>query len=1088
MLDFLIQLQSFFLLFAFIINLALAIFILLKNCHSAMNRSFFALLLGIALWTFSLFLFLVIKDTNWVLFIRRLTPIGSSLIAGYFLYFSLLFPDQNQTLSTLKKSLILLPGYLFSLLTILTPFMVESISIQDPSYPFLGIPKFGFLYKLFAVYFITYFIASISVLVYKYLKSEGRVKLQLWYVLFGMALAGTAGIIFSLIMPILNMSQFFTMGPIFTLILAGFISYAIVKHKLLQIEELLTRGIYLLLVLSAIVGTCTFILIEQAVFIPIFYLILIQVGLGAVIYFQNRKSEINQAYSAFVLFFALWNFFSFKVTQRSSFQMIIEDKLIFIPAAFLIAFFLYFTYVFPRTRKSFNNLRRGLIFIPPAIMAALVPFDLIVKNVEVINGVLSPVFGKCYLLFVGYAFVYIFIGLNNLVKQYVASSGIEKLQVKYVFLGIFLSFFVLILTNLILPWFGEARLTPYGSFFTLFFTCFTGYAIVKHRLMSIEFIIQRSSVYAFATALIMSLYVAAIFISEVYLRKFIGYSSFLVTALSVLLIAFIYHPLVKSFQDVTDKIFFRNRYNYQKVLRQISQQISSVIKLDELTRLIASSFIDTMKVSEISFLLPDKEHFRSTPLVFPRYKKIEIDIKSPIINWLSGRRDILIKEEIEEEISKSFLDKEELILKKQCEELRDAIERLGIPVWVPIILKDKLIGIIALGDKLSGEVFTSEDIELLITLANQTALALDNSRLYEEVVNIKDYNEEVLHSMVSGVITVDTRGNIVTFNPMAEKITGKNAPEIIGKNCKEIWGERGTITSVIENTLKKEKGYKNYESGIIVKDRGMVPVSLSSIVIHDHSRKKAGALVNIMDLTEVKELEEKVRRADKLSALATMAAGMAHEIKNPLSSMKVLSQLLPIRFQDEEFRKKCIEILPREIARIDRIVESLLGFARATSPKYEKMRIESVIEENIVYYTGQAKTSGVEISKEFAALPEIMGDHDQLNQVFSNLMLNAIQAMPDGGKLEIKTFEGKKVDDVLQSIKIEISDTGHGIPPQNLKKLFDPFFTTKYSGTGLGLTITHNIIEGHRGQIDVQSELEKGTTFTIALPINQELV
>ncbi|HTY12587.1 MAG TPA: ATP-binding protein, partial [Candidatus Omnitrophota bacterium] len=252
--------------------------------------------------------------------------------------------------------------------------------------------------------------------------------------------------------------------------------------------------------------------------------------------------------------------------------------------------------------------------------------------------------------------------------------------------------------------------------------------------------------------------------------------------------------------------------------------------------------------------------------------------------------------------------------------------------------------------------------------------------------------------------------------------------------------------------------------------------------------KKNGVLLTISDLTGVKELEEKVRRADKLSALATMAAGMAHEIKNPLSSMKVLSQLLPIKYQDGEFRDKFIEIMPKEINRIDRIVESLLGFARATSPKYEKMKIEEVIEDDVKYYTDQAKAGGIVIETEYASLPEIMGDHDQLGQVFSNLILNAIQAMPDGGKLKIRTVEGNKIENLLQSVVIEISDTGHGISPQNMKKLFDPFFTTKYSGTGLGLTIVHNIVDGHRGTIDVSSEPGKGTAFTITLPVGQELI
>jgi PAS domain S-box-containing protein len=341
--------------------------------------------------------------------------------------------------------------------------------------------------------------------------------------------------------------------------------------------------------------------------------------------------------------------------------------------------------------------------------------------------------------------------------------------------------------------------------------------------------------------------------------------------------------------------------------------------------------------------------------------------------------------------------------------------------------------------------------------------------------------------MVSGVMTVNIKNRVVIFNQMAEKITGRSASEVLGKTCEEIWGKRGTIPRVIESSFK-DKTCVNYESGIASPERGMVPVALSSTLLRDEQKRKIGVLLTIQDLTEVKTLEEKVRRADKLSALATMAAGMAHEIKNPLSSMKVLSQLLPLRFGDEEYRKKLQEIFPREINRIDRIVESLLGFARATAPNFEKENINAILEETLKYFKEQAENAEVKISAAYADLPEIEVDKSQISQVFSNLILNAIQAMPSGGELKIATLAGKKIENMLQEVKIQISDTGYGIAEETVKKLFDPFYTTKYGGTGLGLTITHSIVDGHRGYIDVESKVGKGTAFTVTLPVSQGLL
>jgi two-component system NtrC family sensor kinase len=595
---------------------------------------------------------------------------------------------------------------------------------------------------------------------------------------------------------------------------------------------------------------------------------------------------------------------------------------------------------------------------------------------------------------------------------------------------------------------------------------------MKHRFMSVGFLFQHGAAYAVTALIIIFFYSLVAFLSELFLLPLIGHASIIVTALAALALAIVYRPLVIGFEKVTDRLFFRGRYDYQKILRKISYEIASVIKLEQLAKLVVASFIETMRISEISFLLPEKEreHFRSVPLAIQRYKKIEIDSSSPIVAWLARTRDILVRAEVEKDA-----------------EVVDAMDRLGISVWVPIISQNRMIGIIALGDKLSGDDYSSEDLGLLTTLANQTAVALDNARLYDEVVTTKNYSEEILRSMTSGVLSTDIRGKIVTYNGMAEKITGRRTSEIMGRTCQEVWGPRGTITQAVENTLKERK-YLNYETGLTSPERGLVPVALSSTILRDSQGKKMGALLSIQDLTEMKELEDKIRRADKLTALATMAASMAHEIKNPLSSMKVFAQLLPIKIDDPEYRRKLGEILPREIDRIDRIVESLLGFARATEPTYERTRIEDVLEENLHYFSSQAEAAGIKLKKNYSLLPEIEVDRAQIAQVFSNLILNAIQAMPEGGEITVTTAPGKKVEDLLQTVKIEIADTGPGIAEEMVKKLFDPFFTTKYGGTGLGLTITHSIVDGHKGFIDVESKIGKGTRFTVTLPVSQGLV
>jgi len=963
--------------------------------------------------------------------------------------------------------------------------MIKEITIPNLAYPFLVEVTFGPVYRLFAIYFMTYFGFGLFNLSKKYFASQGREKLQIFYVLFGVATSGLIGIAASLLLPIMGITHLFALGPPATLIMAVFVAYAIIVHKLLNIEDFMTRGVYFLTAIAALVGTVFCLFTDNFQYLLLYYITLGHVALGIIVYSYNKSNKINISCSLLVFFLGAMVFsFALLFKAQEPASIMLGAKLVYVNTFLLMIPLFYFVNYFPFEKPKFSLWQKAIVPIPGIVLSILtLSSNLMVDEIafkpggrEVVFGPLAPFFAVYCLLFIGHTF-------TVLIRKYHVSSGIQKTQIGHIFVGFLIIGLPTFSANLILPaFFNYYGLAEPALYFALPGALIVANAVLRHRLMSLEIIIKKGLVYVTVTTFIIALYSLAVIISETFFRQILGYSSLVITGIAALLIAIIYQPLVKSLQSVADRLFFRGRYNYQKILNEISQRIASVIRLEELTKLIVSSLVATMRVSEISFLLleKDKDRFCSIAISLPRYKKIEIDLESPIIAWLSSTKDILVRDEIEDEIAKQA--------RAGLIEVRDEMERLGIPLWVPIVSKDNLIGIIALGQKLSGDIFTTEDIRLLSTLANQTAVALDNARLYEKVVNMKEYREKILESMLDGMLTVDVKGKIRTYNLMAEKITGRRIAEVLGKTSEEIWGRRGMITNVMENTLTNSRCYVNFEARIASPEKGLVPVSFSSSVLFDHHGKKMGALLTIQDLTEVKELEGKVRRADKLSALATMAAGMAHEIKNPLSSMKVLAQLLPKKIENHEYRAKLQEIMPREINRIDRIVESLLGFARATTLKFEKVDIKDILEDNLKYFEGQAHSAEVEIIKEYAELPQIEIDKAQLSQVFSNLILNAIQAMPEGGELKVATLPGKRTENILRTIKIQVSDSGHGISDEMQKKLFDPFYTTKHGGTGLGLTISHSVVDGHKGYIDLESSVGQGTTFTITLPVSQGLV
>lgn len=259
---------------------------------------------------------------------------------------------------------------------------------------------------------------------------------------------------------------------------------------------------------------------------------------------------------------------------------------------------------------------------------------------------------------------------------------------------------------------------------------------------------------------------------------------------------------------------------------------------------------------------------------------------------------------------------------------------------------------------------------------------------------------------------------------------------------------------------------------------------------------------------DLRDSQERLILSEKLASLGTMAAGMAHEIKNPLVSLRTFTQLLQQKWDDKEFREKFSSIIPHEIERINRIAESLLKFGRPMKPELTKVDVNSLLEEVLLLFESECKKYNVRVTKKLAALPEVSGDAGQLSQAFVNIIKNAIEAMQaKGGELVVKSDTGevvklgkirerqgvKKGEEMVWGeeeelgrptpvIFIEVTDTGEGISDENLKSLFDPFFTTKMSGTGMGLPITLRIIEEHKGSVKVRSTLGKGTTFIITLP------
>jgi two-component system sensor histidine kinase AtoS len=349
-----------------------------------------------------------------------------------------------------------------------------------------------------------------------------------------------------------------------------------------------------------------------------------------------------------------------------------------------------------------------------------------------------------------------------------------------------------------------------------------------------------------------------------------------------------------------------------------------------------------------------------------------------------------------------------------------------------------------------------------------------------QITSLKAYNDHILSSMTNGLITINMDGKIVTLNEMAERILKKDREKMEGSFLEKSLGESHPLFLLLNGTLSSGKGI--FHSEIELKENGEVLyLTVSTSPLTDGEGKKIGVLAVFEDITGLKALEEKLRQADRLAALGTLSAGLAHEVKNPLSAIKTFVQLLPKKLENPSFMEKFNITVPREIDRINHLVEDLLELTRRRVRPFAALDVNALILQVVDLHGEEMKKKQIFFDDHLdKTLPQIQGDAEMLYRAFSNLVINAIQAMPNGGSLRISSVLR---DSEYPELRITFSDTGMGMDAETAKNIFNPFFTTKDKGVGLGMALTRKIIEDHQGTIEVTSEKEKGTIFILRIPV-----
>jgi PAS domain S-box-containing protein len=348
-----------------------------------------------------------------------------------------------------------------------------------------------------------------------------------------------------------------------------------------------------------------------------------------------------------------------------------------------------------------------------------------------------------------------------------------------------------------------------------------------------------------------------------------------------------------------------------------------------------------------------------------------------------------------------------------------------------------------------------------------------------EISSLKAYTDNILSSMTNGLITIDVENRVVTLNEMAERMLRRRREEIAGLPLEQALGGNHPFHRMMTETVASEKGIFHPELELRNGDATLWLTATTSLLT-DGDGNKIGALAIFQDITDIKALEEKLRQADRLAALGTLSAGLAHEIKNPLSAIKTFVQLLPKKSESPSFMERFNITVPREIDRINHLVEDLLELTRRRKRPLVDLDVNQLIRQIMDLHGEEIGKKSILCEERLdRTIPLIHGDVETLYRAFSNMVINSIQAMPNGGSLTIVS----QYDPFASMVKISFKDTGIGMDEETTRNLFNPFFTTKDKGAGLGMALTHKIVEDHRGTIEVMSEKGKGAIFVVRLPV-----
>lgn len=701
-------------------------------------------------------------------------------------------------------------------------------------------------------------------------------------------------------------------------------------------------------------------------------------------------------------------------------------------------------------------------------------------------------------LSVGYlAFYYVVAATIFQLRYRRAKTALERQQLKWLTRGTLLAitpftllFAIPYLADITVP----STLTKLAGLSLVFLPLTFSWAIVRYRLMDVDLIFKRGVTYTLATAALVGLYFGVVAITAEMVHARLPRLSTLGFLFAIIVTGLIFDPLKRAIQGRVDRVFDQKRFDYRETLVEFGRGLNSQTDLRALLDSIVERLPQALLVTRVAvFLAQDGDGSR-------RASQFELAASHGLTNMPAVELRTLdpgfLDFDGEGANNHLFLENPQQVLRLP-ESQRLTASRLDLNYYVPCRVANRegygtrTVAVIGLGRTNDGDFLSSEDMEVLESLAGYIGIAIQNAQLYRrleqkisEFERLKDFNENIVESINIGIFAVDLEDRVESWNAQMEVMFAKSRAEALRQPLSALFHadfvDRFHEAREEQGTHTLYKFRLNLPSGEV----RTANIAIAPLVSKDFVA--IGRIIIVDDITDRLQMEAQLTQSEKLSSIGLLAAGVAHEVNTPLAVISSYAQMLSKHMRDDERLAPVLEKITQQTFRASEIVNGLLNFSRTSGSEFTNVDLNELLRDTIVLLEHQFKTAQIQVQTNFDAhLPSIHGNRGKLQQVLLNLMLNAKDAMfgVPNASLRVATFRSGS------RVMVRLQDTGSGIAREHLHRIYDPFFTTKtkpqeggHKGTGLGLAVSYGIVQEHAGKIQVESEVGVGTAFQLEFP------